>query len=75
MPDHFEPTMAQESPGPSERGEMSTVEMYPRFHLTYATDWEASTHEVTIYPAGTDGDRTRWITADRRDTVSIDRVR
>jgi hypothetical protein len=67
--------MAEESPRTSSSGEVSTVEMYPQFHLTYATDWEAAPNEVTIYPAGAPGDRTRWITADHRDTVSVDEVR
>jgi hypothetical protein len=67
--------MAEESPQTSDRGEPSAVESYPQFHLTYATDWEASPNEVTIYPAGAAGDRTHWITADHRDTVSVDRIR
>jgi hypothetical protein len=68
-------TMGDEVPQSSKGSESSTVETYPQFHLTFATDREATPKEVTIYPAGTAGDLTHWITADYRDTVAVDQIR
>jgi hypothetical protein len=54
---------------------VSAVEIAPHFHLTYAFDRPKRPTEVTIYPAGGVENRTRWISADVSDTISVDRIR
>jgi hypothetical protein len=53
----------------------SAVETYPRFHLTFAYDRSVEPREITIFPADEDDNHDRWISADHRTAVPVDRIR
>jgi Leu/Phe-tRNA-protein transferase len=53
----------------------STVETYPRFHLTFAYDRSVEPREITIFPAEEDENHTRWISADHRATIPLEQIR
>jgi Leu/Phe-tRNA-protein transferase len=53
----------------------STVETYPRFYLTFACDRDVEPYEITIFPPGENEEPTRWISADYRTAISVERIR